>query len=375
MQKKERQSNVELLRIVLMLMIVSHHFIVHGLELKNIGNSGYEDTFLTYLKLAINSLVIVAVNTFVFISGFYGIKLRWGSFFSIVGQAVFYSIGLYLIFSLGVNNNWNFPDFVRSMFPILTHLWWFMTVFVALILLSPFLNKGVEMLERNQLKLLVAGMLFMDCILGFIYKSLADNGYSIFNFVTIYLLARYIGRFGITVKRPLLYFLLLAFAHTTFSSMLFYFGKGGLSWEYFMYHNPLIIASSYFLFMSFYQLKTFSNKLINIVSGLVLGVYLLHDYRPVREVISRFVQSYKAQMSESSFLVCLPLGILAVFIIAASIEYVRQILFRFTVEKHIRNLDFNPHLSALSSKTVNILLVGAFCFVFGILLYFKISGQ
>lgn len=374
MQKAERQSNIELLRIVLMLMIITHHFIVHGLELKSIGSAGYGNGLLTYGKLAINSIVIVAVDVFIFISGFYGMRLRWGSLLSLIGQAVFYSVGLYLIFALGVFHNWNIADFSRSLFPIFSYCWWYLTIFVALMLIAPFLNKGAEILERNQFKLLVAGLLFMDCILGFLQKNLAENGYSIFNFITIYLLARYIGRFGIQVKKPLVYFIVLALLHTAFSSALFYFGKRGLSWEYFMYHNPLIILSASFLFMAFYQLNVASNKIINTLSGLVLGVYLLHDYGQVREKIAEYVQLYKPQMPGGWFVVCIILAIPSVFIVSACIEYARQWIFRLTIDKFILNIDANPRLNSLSNRTVNILISTIFVLIFGLFLFFRIQG-
>lgn len=37
---KERQSNIELLRIVIMIMIVIHHGIVHGLGIAGLGLDG-----------------------------------------------------------------------------------------------------------------------------------------------------------------------------------------------------------------------------------------------------------------------------------------------------------------------------------------------
>jgi len=37
---KERQSNIELLRIVIMVMIVIHHGIVHGLGIAGLGLEG-----------------------------------------------------------------------------------------------------------------------------------------------------------------------------------------------------------------------------------------------------------------------------------------------------------------------------------------------
>jgi peptidoglycan/LPS O-acetylase OafA/YrhL len=56
-----RKSNFELLRIICMLFIVLHHFIVHGLE-----SAGYfTNTVTSMYGVFFNSLFVVAVNCFI----------------------------------------------------------------------------------------------------------------------------------------------------------------------------------------------------------------------------------------------------------------------------------------------------------------------
>ncbi len=84
---------------------------------------------------------------------------------------------------------------------------------------------------------------------------------------------------------------------------------------------------------------------------------------------------YKLQMPGIWFAACILLAIPGVFIIAASIEYLRQVLFRHTIERHIQNIDTNIRLASLSGRTANILIAGTFAVIFGVLLYFKIIGS
>lgn len=71
---KNRNSNLELLRIVCMLFIICHHWIVFILD-----NCGYHvplgDTKQDYTSVFLNSFFIIGVNCYVLISGYFGIKL------------------------------------------------------------------------------------------------------------------------------------------------------------------------------------------------------------------------------------------------------------------------------------------------------------
>lgn len=67
---KNRNSNLELLRIVCMLFIICHHWIVFILD-----NCGYHvplgDTKQDYTSVFLNSFFIIGVNCYVLISGYF----------------------------------------------------------------------------------------------------------------------------------------------------------------------------------------------------------------------------------------------------------------------------------------------------------------
>jgi len=65
----QRQSNIELLRIISILMIVIHHVLVHGIY-NAVNNSTLH---------FIDSFVIYGVNIFLLISGYFTINLKWKS--------------------------------------------------------------------------------------------------------------------------------------------------------------------------------------------------------------------------------------------------------------------------------------------------------
>ena len=95
---KLRLSNIELLRIVSMFCVL----IVHA----DYGALGWPDqselfsnTNYTIIRTIIESLAIVAVNVFVLISGWFGIKFKWNSLLKLLFQCAFFSL-VYIV--LGV---------------------------------------------------------------------------------------------------------------------------------------------------------------------------------------------------------------------------------------------------------------------------------
>ena len=79
----KRNTNIEILRILLMLMVCFLHLAVHGYGYFSHNthplNNVSDHSFLLSLLV---SLTIPAVNTYVLISGYFGIKFKWNSVFS-----------------------------------------------------------------------------------------------------------------------------------------------------------------------------------------------------------------------------------------------------------------------------------------------------
>lgn len=63
-----RNRNVDCFKMFLMVMIVSHHVIVHGLGLKNIVDVTTSGRF-EWIYFVANAFLIIAVNCFFWISG------------------------------------------------------------------------------------------------------------------------------------------------------------------------------------------------------------------------------------------------------------------------------------------------------------------
>jgi hypothetical protein len=105
----------------------------------------------------LSPLYLYHVDAFVFISGYYGVNLKWRKVALLVVKMMIYSffaIGLTILIT---------PDFkltlsslLNNVYPISACDWWFMAQYLFLIFLSPFLNAGMEILDKGRATALVS---------------------------------------------------------------------------------------------------------------------------------------------------------------------------------------------------------------------------
>ena len=145
-QVKERDINIELLRVIAMFMIVAIHAIGHsGLYLSH-DLSVYNKVLIRFL----DSLVTVGSSLFILISGYYmiGKKLNLKKILNLWGKTILYSVAIYIIFLLLDKKVYTF----ETIFPVLTEKYWFITAYITLYFLAPIINIGLNKLTKNQFK-------------------------------------------------------------------------------------------------------------------------------------------------------------------------------------------------------------------------------
>jgi len=343
MTNKVRESNIELLRIILMIMIITHHVIVHSLGL-NYEQSLTQHDLSIYYKIFVNSFVVLGVNTFVFISGYYGMKFKIKAVISFTLQAVFYSVGIYLFFLILNHNRFEIKVFLLNFIPISKYTWWFLSLFLGLYFISPILNKGFDLLEHRSKIITLAGLVYFDSFSSFWWHSgLSSDGYSIFHFIVLYLIARYLSVIVPKIYKPLFYLVLSTFILVIIASLLLYNGNISRLSIIFSYNNPILIFSSIMLFYAFKNIKI-QSKFINTVSGLVFGIYLLHDHESVRYLISKYISKAQTNYFGFKFFIYILSAIILIFTISAFIEYIRKIVFDALLTKMEFYLESNVQI-------------------------------
>lgn len=345
--KKTRESNIELLRITLMLMIISHHVIVHGLGLKNIILPENKISNSVYIEFLLNSFLVIGVNVFVFISGYFGIKFNLKRIISIVIQAISYSVIFYLALCLINKADFNIVSFIKSFFPISLNIWWFITTYFGLYILAPFLNAGMKNIPKPEFSYILIGIFILNCFSSFIFGGISKNGYDLFNFIFLYLLGRIFKQNDMTIKYAGATLLLCTGTVAVLGSIFVYLNKYSLAWHLFYYNNPVLILSAVSLFFIFQNLKVGNNRYINNTAQLILGVYMIHDYPYIRNWLIGIVDFLRTNYNMALLPFLLVALILSIFIISSLIEYSRLSLYNSISNRVNETLRINEYKSKL----------------------------
>jgi len=287
----KRNSSIEILRIILMMMVVVWHFIVHGTDLVALSWGGYEwsDKSLSYVLLL--GILGPSVVCFIFISGYYGIqpKVRTGVFF--IGMALFYSvIGTIIpyLFGASIDNH----DLYIMLCPISTKAWWFFTAYFILYIIANPINKYLDSLSQKKFLFVLAfiyvGIYWYHQVAGKIGGTSIGQPYLL---LFIYVLGRYIKKFPIPIleRKPLLiYSITTGFVLLILLTLSIVRPGSSLIWYVYMTGNPLTMVSAISLFFVFAKYK-FVNKWINYLSSSVFAIYLLTDYPTLRNLLDKFI--------------------------------------------------------------------------------------
>ena len=145
---KQRQANMELFRIVLMIGIVFTHAYHWG---------GVQDhlvfpSAMYYVIKVLDIISIPSVNCFVMLSGYFLISARYkiSRIIKLWIQVIFYSLFLYFVMCCIGTETFTPQAMALSLIPIISGKYWFATNYVALYLLFPFINIVLNRLEKRQ---------------------------------------------------------------------------------------------------------------------------------------------------------------------------------------------------------------------------------
>jgi len=337
---KPREGGVEALRVVLMLFIIGHHVMVHGAGLFNAAAMDAP----SWIRLALNSFFVIAVDTFVLISGYFTIKLKSGGLFRLLSMAWFYAIVIGVSFMIaGLLPNW-MPfgaDRIYEMFmPVSTNLWWFVSNFVLLMIISPILNRLAQELAPKAFAFMMLAFFFLECVMGYgfgVQGFWGNGGYSVYNFALIYLIGAGIKRFH-TMLPKMVYlgiFLVSSAIIFTIAAILINTGNAGYVFSRaFGYNSPLLILSAASLFLFFKNLNIQRGPFIAL-SPFVLGVYLVHDHPFIRNLLYKQILNVPEHANSLLFFAFLPLWIALIFLAGTLIEYIRTLLTKKLEDKII----------------------------------------
>lgn len=332
-QLNVRNSSIELLRIISMIMIVSGHFATHGGFSFDIKSLSVPRLWWGFIEMGGN----LGVNVFVLISGYFLVASNGKTFnlnriLKFWGQVFVYSITIYFIFGVIGIQEIGLISIINTLFPITFSSWWFASTYFVLYLLHPFINMFLQKLDKKAYQALIAMQLLLWCVIPTFTTSYYQSN-SLLWFITLYCVAGYVRIFGLnprfTAKSYLGFWLLTSTLRYLSCICLMIIGiKIPFAGEYCIYfYNPqsiLTFLSALSLFMVFEKCNIGYIKWINIIASATFGVYLIHDSNIIRPLL--WQELFKnAQYQDSMLLIPYSIIVVAiVYLICTLIDLLRQ---------------------------------------------------
>ncbi len=278
---KVRDSNFELLRIVAILMVLILHADFFSLEGPSVSDI-MSDLPGSSMRILIQALTISAVDIFVMISGYYGIRHSKRGIFNFLFQTFFYLIIVYVVCIACGLSKLNITG-IKELF-MLTSSNWFLKSYILLYIIAPVLNAFVSNANKRQFKFILIAYYAFILIWGWLFPASTDyiaGGYSPVFFVWLYLLARYIRLYSFRLNQ-------LTFATATIfyiATALFvllacistcYIGRNAVyGYILLQYISPTTVAAAMLLIIATSKVHI-SSKLINRLAASSFAVYLVY---------------------------------------------------------------------------------------------------
>ncbi len=352
--KKSRLANLELLRMIAMMMVVTIHISNHG-GLVDLAQKG---TFSYYVVWTLFGLSFVAINVYILISGYFLVESSFSSWrlIKMEMQIWFYSMVILSLFWIFGDVEHDLKYLVYCLTPVVSDFYWFATMYVGMYLLSPILNTFVRSISKRQFQcvLLLLFVLLSAWTNIFYYTSGMNivEGVSIAWFVAVYLFGAYIRMYyipdgkagkwfliggGLTVLIPVSRFIIDALLSTQWlgTRML-----EDLLWGYsisYHYNSMFSILGAAGLFVAFLNLKLkdgIVSKFINLAASASFAVYLIHDHYYMRENMWDKINPW-AWLDDWYLLPAIIITVIGIYVVCMIIEWIRHFVFR-PVEKWIK---------------------------------------
>lgn len=281
MAKSQRNSDVELLRIISIFAIVFGHFI--GESGSYVLNGSVNDFFLVFL----GSGGRIAVNIFLLIGVWYMVdsKFRAERVLKLYLQVFFYCY-LVTIIMLFVRSDFDTKSVIRAFFPLTLRPLWFASAYITLMLFKPFLDKILQW-EKRRLILFI-GMLFV--FVSFICTISEEMGYVIDTvwFGIVYLFVGIIKKYPIRSKTKIQFLIIGMGGYLVLTAARYYSrlninsGISGIIDKYSTQYIQDIKSLPNFIiaFCIFYwviNLRERHSKIINFMSVSTFSVYIIHQ--------------------------------------------------------------------------------------------------
>lgn len=291
-EARVRDSGMELLRIVAMLMIVAHHMVLHN-QVRVWGYSFSAKRLL--FETMFEGVGKIGVICFFLISAWFlcekqdlSLKSSFRRIWLMERELLFWSLMLYICVKISC------PDLVSSTFkeyvihPLSANMWWYATTYAVCLMLLPFIQFGLRDMGRllhGQLCVVGLALLVVD---GLRLRSLLDT---MLVFVLLYVITAYYRWY----MKPFAWWtgIVMAFVgEAVIVAVAALCGSLTLRdprWEPYQLYLagewklPVLVTACGLLLV--FSNIHFRSRVVNWIAASTFGVYLISDYPLIRKLL------------------------------------------------------------------------------------------
>lgn len=235
------------------------------------------------------STSICAVDCFVLISGYFGIKWRFKSFFNLVFQILFYSVAVYCV-ATGLDIvEWSVSGFFERFECLFAaeKSWGFAVSYVLLYFCAPMLNVFAENTTNKELLIFI--------LVFFIAINFICIPDIVFTYALVYLIGRLLRKTNMVEKKISVWkgywgmtFLIFLLSYGVLFKLLCVSAPGRatsfpLGFIGYSYSAPLVILQAVFLFLAFAKMK-FTSTIVNWCAASCFAIFLIHMHPTIKEI-------------------------------------------------------------------------------------------
>jgi surface polysaccharide O-acyltransferase-like enzyme len=284
-KESTRNYGIDLLRLFAMYLIVVLHVLGQGGVLNSENAVGTRYAVAWFLEIC----AYCSVDCYALISGYVGYRdretpYRYSKFLSFWVPVFFYSLGIALVAALVDPDAVNAERMWKSVFPVTTSRYWYITAYAGLFFVIPWLNRLLRGCTDRELTRVAIGIFVIFCCfnaVSIVYGgglSLA-GGYSFVWLALLYVLGACLKRTGIVEKFRSRVWLLAAFLAVLVTWLFKVFmPTRPVNDALISYTSPTITLVAVALLAVFSRLRPQGiwRKLIGFFAPAALGVYLIH---------------------------------------------------------------------------------------------------
>lgn len=345
---KQRNSSIELLRILAMLMILSHHFVLHnGSPLSKFPLTPVRELFSFFFLSGgkIGVVIFFSISTWFLISSQQSVKQNFKRIWLMERELLFWSITLLIISAFISKTLPPIAIGISSFLPVTTNLWWYATSYAAFLAILPFLQYALLKMGRSKhcqlalMLLVVFGPLslipyptiyniFISNVFGFIYLFIILSCYK------LYLKKLSTKALCLILACGVLLSTFIVIAKNLAICLIFNNASDKLS-DYTPFRGfalpTLMVGISIFLL---FDRTHFYNRTINFIAKSAFSIYLITEYPPMRSLLWWTWFNLK-DIYGKPFMLLHVIGILlGVYVACTLCDFVRRGLFAITVDRH-----------------------------------------